>query len=134
MGWLGEADGTWRAFAYAVDGGYRPTGAAALPDGGVLVLERRFPPLGVRLRFVRNESLTPAALRGSPVVKAEAVANFAPSMTMDNMEGVDVLVTGDGRRLVFLVSDDNFSALQSTLLMMFEWPQGEAGDAGDAGR
>ncbi|MBT3627577.1 MAG: esterase-like activity of phytase family protein, partial [Rhodospirillaceae bacterium] len=43
-----------------------------------------------------------------------------PPLTVDNMEGIAVRRDGAGHTLVYLVSDDNFSVLQRTLLLMFE--------------
>ncbi|WP_269844607.1 hypothetical protein [Alkalicaulis satelles] len=43
-------------------------------------------------------------------------------MTVDNIEGAAV-VTVDGRQRLHLISDDNFSASQRTLLMSFDLPQ-----------
>jgi hypothetical protein len=118
VGWVRDSGNRWSMFRYGTDQGYRPTGAARLSDGDVLVLERRFPPLGVRLRRV-----PPSALQPGSTVAASEVATFAPDMTMDNMEGLDSRRGAGGRQFVYLVSDDNFSALQRTLLMMFELDQ-----------
>lgn len=80
---------------------FRPTAAAALPEGGAIVLERRFPPVGARLE--------------------------AP-LTLDNFEGVDIRRDAAGETLVYLISDDNNCAkrpgeprpgLQRTLLLLF---------------
>jgi hypothetical protein len=49
----------------------------------------------------------------------EEVARFAPPVQVDNFEGVAVRRDADGRTLVYIVSDDNFNALQRTLLLMF---------------
>jgi hypothetical protein len=47
------------------------------------------------------------------------VAELAPPVNVDNMEGLAVR-RQSGRVFVYLVSDDNFSGLQRTLLMKFE--------------
>ncbi len=44
------------------------------------------------------------------------------SHSVDNFEGIDVCWRGDGRALVLIVSDDNFSVLQRTLLLAFALP------------
>lgn len=44
-----------------------------------------------------------------------AISRFA----IDNMEGIDAHVTADGETVLTLVSDDNFSFLQRTLLLQF---------------
>ena len=38
---------------------------------------------------------------------------------IDNMEGLDVHRTGDGELVLTMISDDNFSMLQRTLLLQF---------------
>lgn len=128
IGWIGAPGGRWWIFNYAVDGGYRPTGATTLPDGSVLVLERRFPPIGVRLRRIPDSALELLVLESDPLVTPELVGTFSPEMTMDNMEGVDARQTEDGRVLVYMVSDDNFNLLQRTLMMMFELGPAKPGE------
>jgi hypothetical protein len=38
---------------------------------------------------------------------------------IDNMEGIDVHVTPEGDTVLTMVSDDNFSVIQRTLLLQF---------------
>jgi hypothetical protein len=40
-------------------------------------------------------------------------------LTFDNMEGIDARRSEGGESLVYLLSDDNYSFLQRTLLLMF---------------
>jgi hypothetical protein len=61
--WIGRGE-TWQALEYPLkfEGGwagepFRPTGAALLPGGDVIVLERRFPPMGARLVRLPRASL-----------------------------------------------------------------------------
>ncbi len=44
-------------------------------------------------------------------------ANLANEV--DNMEGIDVHVTAEGETVLTMVSDDNFSMIQRTLLLQF---------------
>jgi hypothetical protein len=53
-------------------------------------------------------------------MEGELLAEMRKPITVDNMEGLDVVTTPDGRTLVFMLSDDNQSSRQRTLLMMFE--------------
>jgi hypothetical protein len=39
---------------------------------------------------------------------------------IDNMEGIAVRRGANGETLLYMLSDDNFSSLQRTLLLMFE--------------
>lgn len=94
------------------------TDLAVLPNGDVLTLERRFSIVGgpgFQIRRIDGASIQPGAVLDGPVL-----ANAGLPWTVDNMEGLDVRVTADGRVLLYLVSDNNFNPLQRTLLMMFE--------------
>lgn len=94
------------------------TDLAVLPGGDVLTLERRFSPIGgpgYQIRRIDGASIKPGAVLDGPVL-----ANAGLPWTVDNMEGLDVRITDNGRTLLYIVSDDNFNPLQRTLLMMFE--------------
>lgn len=127
--WIGR-DEAWteRAYSLRFDGGwagepFRPSGAALLPDGDLLLVERRFPPIGARL--VR---LPQASLDGTGALSPREIARFEAPITLDNFEGVEARRDASGRTLVYLLSDDNNCAkargakgpgLQRTLLLMF---------------
>ena len=125
--WVGRGEAwTGRDYTLVFEGGwagepFRPTGAALLPDGDLLVLERRFPPIGVRLARVPR-----ADLDGTGPLVPHEVARFEAPLTLDNFEGVEARLDASGRTLVYLLSDDNncaknagAPALQRTLLLMF---------------
>jgi hypothetical protein len=38
---------------------------------------------------------------------------------VDNMEGIDSFVTSEGDTVLTMISDDNFSPIQRTLLLQF---------------
>jgi hypothetical protein len=100
-------------FRYRPPDGYRPTDAAQLPDGRILVLHRRFTLLeGVtaKLMLLRRE--------GRALGAGETLADFRPPVTTDNMEALGVTEEG-GRTIVWIGSDDNYNPLQRTLLMKF---------------
>ena len=48
------------------------------------------------------------------------IARLAAPLVHDNFEGIATRRDGQGRTLVYLISDDNFHILQRTLLLMFE--------------
>ncbi|HKR25742.1 MAG TPA: esterase-like activity of phytase family protein [Allosphingosinicella sp.] len=97
--------------------GYRATDAAALPDGRVLVVNRRFRLLeGISARLV---VLDPARIGEGGTLAGREIARLEAPLTVDNMEAVSV-TRENGRTIVWLASDDNFSPLQRTLLMKFE--------------
>lgn len=115
-GWLRQA-GQWSAVSYAVTEDFAPTDFSLLPSGDLLVLERRYKLLSgpaVRLQVIAGDTIRPGAR-----LEGRELAQFRLPLTVDNMEGVSAVEKPDGTYL-YLVSDDNFSALQRTLLMMFK--------------
>lgn len=116
------------AFSVVRSGDYDVTDGAFLPNGDLLILERRvIVPYGVgmRLRRLAGDAIRPGAVVDGPVVlEADMLSQI------DNMEGLAVSTDPDGRTRVTLVSDDNLSVLQRTLMLEFVW-QGPANDAGD---
>ncbi len=116
--WLGPPDGRgWQRRDWRTDDHFVPVGAAALPDGGALVLERRFGWLtGFASRIMRAR----AAALAAPVLEGEEIARLAPPPLSDNFEGVAVAPADRGLHLL-LISDDNFFVLQRTLLLLFRY-------------
>lgn len=122
--WVG-APGAWQTLSYRRQPPYRPTAAAGLPDGGILVVERRFSLAGgIGARLVR---LSANALRPGAVVEPREILVLDPPLPVDNFEGVSIRRRDDGRILATLISDDNFNPLQSTLLMVVLLPDREGG-------
>jgi hypothetical protein len=114
VGWVGGEQG-WSRVTYATSGGFKPTGATTLPGGDVLVLERRFPPIGARIQRLAKETIVPGAM-----LEGKEIARLEGSLTVDNMEGIDARAGPGGETLVYVVSDDNDNPLQRTYLLMFE--------------
>jgi len=117
--WLGTIQGTrvaWQPTSHIPAPGLEPTDVAALPDGGALVLERRFSWLGGFT--ARLAHITPQALRGTAPLTAETWLELPPDAPAENWEGVAV-VRQHGRTLVALISDDNDSPLQESLLLLY---------------
>lgn len=91
--------------------------AALTPSGELLILERKFSMLsgvGIRVRKFPLGSIAPGA-----VVDGPSIFDADLGYEIDNMEGLDVHVTADGEIVLTMVSDDNFSMLQRTLLLQF---------------
>ncbi|MFQ5971252.1 MAG: esterase-like activity of phytase family protein [Alphaproteobacteria bacterium] len=115
--WIGDGE-RWSAVGYGLTPGFEPTGAALLPDGDVIVTERRASLLGgFATRLVR---LSRADLDAEARLDGQEIARLEPPLTVDNVEAVAARRDGSGKILIYLVSDDNFTRLQRTLLMMFE--------------
>jgi hypothetical protein len=91
--------------------------ATLLASGDLLVLERKFSLLtgiGIRIRRIPLAAIAPGALVDGP-----AIFDADLGEEIDNMEGIDVHVTADGDTVLTMVSDDNFSPIQRTLLLQF---------------
>jgi hypothetical protein len=97
---------------YRPPAGYRVTDAALLPDGRLLILNRRW-----RLLEGGSAKLVVASL-GQKVVEGRVVADFHNPLTVDNMEALSVAREG-AETIVWIASDDNFNPLQRTLLLKF---------------
>jgi hypothetical protein len=103
-------------FGYLPPAGFDPSDAVELPDGRVLILNRK-----IALPFTWSAVLTlidPRAIRRGAVVTGREVARFASPLTVDNFEGLAVTREGDAT-ILWMVSDDNLFVLQRTLLMKF---------------
>ena len=92
--------------------------AAFLPNGDLLILERKVPTaISVAMRLRRLPGgIRPGALLDGPVVLEGSMQD-----EIDNMEGLAVSRMEDGRTRITLVSDDNRSLFQRTLLLEFAW-------------
>jgi hypothetical protein len=93
------------------------TDAAFLPDGDLLVLQRRFGlRIGLGMRLVR----VPAAeIRPGRTVVPKVLLEADWSWEIDNMEGLAVDTAPDGSTILTLVSDDNGNWFQRTVLLRF---------------
>ena len=91
--------------------------AVLLPSGDLLVLERKFSWLGgvgIRIRRIALKSVASGAVVDGPSIFDADLGN-----EIDNMEGIDAHVTPEGETVLTMVSDDNFSMIQRTLLLQF---------------
>jgi hypothetical protein len=97
--------------------GYRVTDAALLPDGRLILLNRRFAWLEGWSAVVTVAGAR--GLRAGATIEGREIAALRPPVSVDNMEGLSVTVE-NGRTIVWIASDDNFFPLQRTLLLKFE--------------
>lgn len=110
-------------FAYQPPRGYRITDIAVLPDGRLIALHRTFSYTGgvsVKVGLIDSESIATARL-----VRPRVIATLSPPFPVDNMEGIAVEREGD-RAIVWMISDDNYFALQRSLLLKFEFSEARA--------
>ncbi|MCV0352479.1 MAG: esterase-like activity of phytase family protein [Nitratireductor sp.] len=104
-------------FTVARSDGFDITDGAFLPDGDLLLLERRFTlaqGVAMRLRRIDGATIAPGSVADGPVL-------FTAGMDyqIDNMEALDVWQRADGATMVSLMSDDNHSLLQRNLYLEF---------------
>jgi hypothetical protein len=115
----GNGQAQTRALSVVPRDPFSVTGSANAPDGGIFLLERRYSLIGgvgMELRHVPANQLHEGAR-----LEGEVLANLSfMDANIDNMEGVAVRRGPNSETLLYLVSDDNFSPLQRTLLLMFE--------------
>jgi hypothetical protein len=104
-------------FSYGLKDGYEVTDLAFLPDGDMLVLERWYRPwrgVGARVRRVPARSLRPGA-----VLEGALLVDLDLAHEIDNMEGLAIHREA-GRTILTMISDDNYSSLQRTIVLEFE--------------
>ncbi|WP_275791175.1 esterase-like activity of phytase family protein [Pararhizobium gei] len=93
------------------------TDGAFLPNGDLLLLERRFSfaeGVGMQIRRISGDTIKPGA-----VVDGEVLIQADMGFQIDNMEGIDVVNAANGDVRILLVSDDNHSILQRNLMLEF---------------
>jgi len=103
-------------FGYLPPDGYDPSDATELPDGRVLILNRK-----LALPFSWSAVLTlidPRDIRPGVTIRGREIARLAPPLTVDNFEGL-AITREHGATMLWMVSDDNLLILQQTLLMKF---------------
>ena len=88
-----------------------------LPAGDLLLLERSFSfAKGVATR-IRRVPLS--AIKEGALVDGPALIEADLAFQIDNMEGIGIHRDAQGQTIITLVSDDNFSVLQRSLLLQF---------------
>jgi len=96
---------------------YDATDGDFLPDGDLILLERRFSiagGIGMRIRRIPGESIAAGA-----TVDGEVLLDADFGYQIDNMEGLAVSTDADGTERLTLISDDNHSILQRNMLLEF---------------
>ena len=104
------------AFTIARRNEFDISDATLLAASHLLVLERRFgwtTGLFIRIRRIAMANIRPGAVVDGPVVFEADLGQ-----QIDNMEGISAHRSG-GETVLTLISDNNFSALQRTMLLQF---------------
>lgn len=93
------------------------TDIALAPDGSLYLLERRFTwATGVGMRMRRFPA---SAIKAGATIDGEIIFTADRTAQIDNMEALAIHVNAAGETILTVMSDDNFSALQRTLLLRF---------------
>lgn len=111
------------AFTFASWPDYDPVDATQLPDGRVLILLRRVE-YALPARFDTAIAIAdPRAIRPGKPWRARIIERLQSGVFADNFEGIAFVpsATDPARGAVWVVSDDNFSAFQRSLLLRFDW-------------
>ncbi|MGQ0533918.1 MAG: esterase-like activity of phytase family protein [Caulobacteraceae bacterium] len=104
-------------FSYPLHDGFSLTGLDRLPDGGFVAVERFYAPvIGPRARITRLAA--PSGEGGA--VEPELLALLETPFPVDNFEGVSAVRGPDGATRIYVVSDNNNSVQQRTLLLAFD--------------
>jgi hypothetical protein len=119
-------------FTFRPPVGYDPSDMAALPDGRVLILLRTLDL--PRWPFFRGMLVLadPADIAPGRDWRWRKLADLDDPLPRENYEGLAIVPAADGMTL-WLVSDDNQSVLQRTLLVKLHWRFTWPGEAGNTG-
>lgn len=112
-------------FRFAPPQGSRPVDMAQLPDGRVLVLLRSIEwglPPGFSSKLVVAD---PQRIAAGESWRGNVVAEIAAPLPTENFEGLAVAAGAGGETVVWLISDDNQSIFQRTLLLKLVWRPNE---------
>jgi hypothetical protein len=120
----------WKTLSIKNIGDYDLTDCHGLPDGSLLVLERRFrwsswyEGVKGRLRRFSAEEIRTGRLEGEILLDADL------GQEIDNLEGLAVHRGPKGETVLTLISDDNFNhVLQKTVLLQFTLTEPGLADA-----
>lgn len=121
----------WKTLSITNIGDYDLTDCHGLPDGSLLVLERRFrwsswyEGVKGRLRRFSPEEIRTGRLEGEILLDADL------GQEIDNLEGLAVHKGQKGETVLTLISDNNFNPmLQNTVLLQFTLAEQGLADAG----
>ena len=105
-----------KEFAFVGIDGFKPTDMAQLPDGRVLILSRR-PVWPAPARFAGRMAIAdPSEIEQGKMWPEREVAKLPSHLLSDNFEGLAIEPRDDGSVTIWMISDDNSSPLQRTLL------------------
>ncbi len=107
----------------AQDGGQLLTGFDQVGDTLFSLHRAYFPGIGNTISVKAHQT---SIVDGVPrLERSRTLATLGPRLSVDNFEGIAAQEQPDGALRLFLISDDNFSARQRTLLYAFDIPPAE---------
>lgn len=112
--------GKSQKFTFEGPAAFNPVDMAQLPDGRVLVLMRSliWP---MPQKFAGRIAIgDPTQIRAGETWQVTEVARIASGLPVDNFEGMAIVPQDDDHVAVWLISDDNQTNLQRTLLWKLE--------------
>lgn len=122
--WLARLDAATPApvvARYVLPRAYSLTSLDRAPDGDFIALERFYAPIiGPRARITRVTT----AMIESGRVEPEELARLDPPFPLDNFEGISAVRAPGGGLRIYVISDDNLSERQRTLLLAFDVADG----------
>lgn len=111
-----ERGSSYFPFGYRPPTGFKATDAAMLPDGRMMILNRRIGlPDGFRAKLT---IIDPDDIARDEIIEGKTIATLASPLLVDNMEGL-AITQENGRTIIWMISDDNFNAFQRTIFMKF---------------
>ena len=117
LGWLSTDQG-FKEIYVAPSGLFHITDMARLPDGDILLLERRYTIIGgpgMQIRRIAKQDIQPGNVLDGPIL-----IELSSRFNIDNMEGLAIRSTPGGGVYLYVISDDNFSDVQRTVLFIFK--------------
>jgi hypothetical protein len=111
-------------FRFAAPADFDPVDAAQLPDGRVLILLRRVAYTIPAATFDTAIAIAdPAEIRRGQPWRARVIQRMERGIFADNFEGIAFVASPDSpmRGSIWVITDDNFSVFQRSLLIRFDW-------------
>lgn len=123
-GWLqatGSPAGAWSQLDIRNVDGFDLTDCRGLPDGSLLILERRFRWSswyeGVKVRLRRFPAIE---IKPGVELEGETLLDADIGYEIDNLEGLSVHRSAQGETVLTMISDNNFNSfIQRTVLLQF---------------
>lgn len=112
------------ALRFAAPADYDPVDVTGLPDGRVLILLRRVE-YALPARFDTAIAIAdPRAITAGGTWQGRVIQRMTGGIFADNFEGLAFVpsATDPARGSIWVISDDNMSIFQRSLLLRFDWP------------